>query len=92
MQRTETVEVTKASSKGQVVIPTGIRKKLGIKKGSLFIVSSSDSMIVMRKMAAGMSKEDLRTLKKIGEAWKNIEQRRYKVYSKDAFSKELAKW
>jgi hypothetical protein len=39
-----------------------------------------------------MKPEDLRTLKLIQEAWDDIEKGRYKVYSKEAFFKELKKW
>lgn len=86
------VEITKTSSKGQVVIPTKIRRKLGIKRGSLFVVTSKNGMIVMKKLNAKISEADLKTLKGIEEAWWNIEKGRFKVYSKDQFSKELAKW
>jgi AbrB family looped-hinge helix DNA binding protein len=34
----EIPELTKVSSKGQIVIPTDIRRRLGIKKGSVFAV------------------------------------------------------
>ena len=92
MEETKMVEITKASSKGQVVIPTRIRKKLNIKSGSVFWITAKDGMVVMKKMNAKMSKEDLKTLKGVEEAWKDIEHGRYRVYSKEAFSKELAKW
>ncbi|MDE1860449.1 MAG: AbrB/MazE/SpoVT family DNA-binding domain-containing protein [Candidatus Micrarchaeota archaeon] len=86
------VEIAKASSKGQVVIPTDIRKKLHIQKGSLFVVTSKKEMIVMKKISAKISKADLKTLKAVEEAWKDIEHGRYKVLNADDFSKELAKW
>ena len=86
------IEITKASSKGQVVIPTDIRKKLHIQKGSLFVVTSKKEMIVMKKISTKISKADLKTLKAVEEAWKDIEHGRYKVYSGNDFSKELAKW
>ena len=89
---TETVEITKASSKGQVVIPTDIRKRLHIQKGSLFAVTSKKEMIVLKKIDAKMSKADLETLRAVEEAWKDIEHGRYKVLKADDFSKELAKW
>lgn len=86
------VEITKASSKGQVVIPTDIRKKLHIQKGSLFAVTSKSEMIVMKKIDARMSKADLDTIKAVEDAWKDIAHGRYKVLKADDFSKELSKW
>ena len=91
-KQTEVPELTKASSKGQIVIPTDIRKKLKIKEGSVFAVSAMKNMLVLRKLDTGMKPEDLKTLKLIEEAWDDIEHGRYKVYSKQAFFKEFKKW
>ena len=88
----EIPELTKASSKGQIVIPTVIRKKLGVKKGSVFAVTVKKDMIVFKKLDTKMKAEDLRTLKLLEEAWQDIEKGKYKVYSKEAFFKELKKW
>ena len=90
--KTEMIEITRASSKGQVVIPEDIRKKLKIQKGSIFAVTSKNEMIVMKKLESKMSKADIKTLKMVEEAWKDMEHGRYKVLSPDKFSDELAKW
>jgi AbrB family looped-hinge helix DNA binding protein len=88
----EVPELTRASSKGQIVIPTNVRKKLSIKEGTVFAVASKKDMIVLKKLDAKMNAEDLRTLKLLEDAWEDIEKGRYKVYSKEAFFKELKKW
>jgi len=44
------VEFTKASSKGQVVIPQAIREKLGISEGTPFAVWSKGDEILLKKM------------------------------------------
>ena len=88
----EIPELAKVSSKGQIVIPTDIRKKLGVKKGSILAVTAKKDMIVLKKLDTKMKPEDLRTLKLLEEAWEDIEKGRYKVYSKEAFFKELKKW
>ena len=85
-------QLTKASSKGQIVIPSIVRRKLGIKRGSVFAVSAKNDMIVLKKLDTAMKPEDLRTLKMIEEAWKDIEEGRYKVYSRKVFFKEFKKW
>jgi AbrB family looped-hinge helix DNA binding protein len=88
----EIPELTKASSKGQIVIPTDIRRKLKIKEGSVFAVSAKKNILVLKKLDTGMRPEDLKTLKLLEEAWEDIEKGRYKVYSKEAFFKEFKKW
>jgi AbrB family looped-hinge helix DNA binding protein len=91
MKQVNVPELTKASSKGQVVIPSVVRRRLGIKRGSVFAVSTVKDMIVLKKLETEMKPEDLKTLKLIEEAWNDIEEGRYKVYSKKAFFKEFKK-
>ena len=88
----EVPELTRASSKGQIVIPTDIRRKLKIKEGSVFAISAQKNILVLKKLETGMKPEDLKTLKLLEEAWEDIEKGRYKVYSKEAFFKEFKKW
>lgn len=44
------VEFTKASSKGQIVIPRTIREKLGIGEGTPFAVWAKGDEILLKKM------------------------------------------
>ena len=46
----EKVEVTSMSSRGQVVIPQGIRDQLNIHEGEKFIVIGQDDTIVLKKL------------------------------------------
>ncbi|TMI62120.1 hypothetical protein E6H12_07030 [Candidatus Bathyarchaeota archaeon] len=86
------ISFTKASSKGQVVIPTVLRKRLGIKQGTVFSVAARKDMIVLKKIDAKLSEQDLKSLKLIEEAWNDIEQGRYRVMSKQSFLNELKEW
>jgi AbrB family looped-hinge helix DNA binding protein len=62
---TEQIEdVIKVSSKGQIVIPREIRKKLGMKGGEKLLVLTRDGDILLRK-AHEMSMEDIS--RKIGK-------------------------
>ena len=62
---TEQIEdVIKVSSKGQIVIPREIRKKLGVKGGEKLLVLTRDGDILLRK-AHEMSMEDIS--RKIGK-------------------------
>ncbi|MFZ5571810.1 MAG: AbrB/MazE/SpoVT family DNA-binding domain-containing protein [Thermodesulfobacteriota bacterium] len=44
------VETTKMSSKGQVVIPEAIRKKLQLKSGSQFIVVAEKDVVILKNI------------------------------------------
>jgi AbrB family looped-hinge helix DNA binding protein len=44
------IETTKMSSKGQVVIPENIRKKLGLKAGSQFIVVGDEDVVILKSI------------------------------------------
>ena len=47
----EKINVTSISSKGQVVIPLGIREKLRLIEGEKFVVVGEDDTILLKKMA-----------------------------------------
>jgi AbrB family looped-hinge helix DNA binding protein len=64
MEMLEEPEITTMSEKGQVVIPQELRKHLGIKPKTRFVVFVIDNNIVMRKL-------DIPDIKK---EWKNIFQ------------------
>ncbi len=74
------------------MIPTRIRKRLKIREGNLFLISSQKGVIVMKKLRASISPEDLKTSRSVEEDWKDIEKGKYKVLSPNAFSRELVKW
>jgi len=44
------VNITKISSKGQVVIPSEIRERMNLEEGNLLIVSNNDNSICMKKI------------------------------------------
>ena len=92
MRKIQVPELTRVSSRGQIVIPSVVRKKLGIKEGNVFAVSSKNDMIVLKMLQTGMNAEDLHTLKLIEEAWEDIESGRFKRAPPEEFFKELAKW
>lgn len=85
-------ELTKASSKGQIVIPTKIRKYMDITEGSVFSIRAKNDIILLKKLDAKISKEDMKTIKLIGEAWEDIDSGRFKKATPEKFFKELAKW
>ena len=45
-------EFTRLSSRGQVVIPQGIREEMGLKEGTPFAISAKKNLIILRAMEA----------------------------------------
>jgi len=89
----EAPELTRVSSKGQVVIPQNMRLKMHIREGSMFAVSSPKSdLLVLKKVDNPMLKEDLAALKEVEEAWEEIEKGKAKELDKKEFLKELEEW
>ncbi len=48
---------TKMSSKGQVVIPEDIRKRLGLKAGSQFVVVGEKDVVILKAISPPSMKE-----------------------------------
>jgi len=85
------IELTKISSKGQVVIPLAVRKRLALKDGETLAVSTKDDIMVLKRVKNPLE-DDLRTLEEIKDAWKEIEAGKYKKLSSEDFLKEISKW
>jgi AbrB family looped-hinge helix DNA binding protein len=89
----EIPELTRLSSKGQIVIPKDIRVKMKIKEGSVFaVVSTKKGMLVMKKIEDPILKEDLLLLNEVEDAWKEIEEGKYIKTNKKEFLEEMKEW
>ena len=64
------MDVTKLSTKGQIVIPEKIRE--GFEPGVAFVVSKVKDLIVL-KPVYGLSKNELKELDELNELWAEIE-------------------
>lgn len=51
------IATTKMSSKGQVVIPEDIRKRLNLKAGSQFVVMGRDDVVILKAIGAPSMEE-----------------------------------
>ena len=60
------MEITKITSKGQVVIPSKIRKELKLKEGTQIVVSNMGNLVVMKKIKIKDPKEEFKMLTKWG--------------------------
>lgn len=64
----ETFEVTRLSSKGQVVLPQAIRRKLRLTEGVRFVVLGSDDTIILKRLEEP-SRQEARELLKASRAY-----------------------
>ncbi|MFH1649089.1 MAG: AbrB/MazE/SpoVT family DNA-binding domain-containing protein [Candidatus Woesearchaeota archaeon] len=83
------MDVTKMSTKGQIVIPEAIRK--GFKPGAAFVVTKTRDLIVLKPIK-GMSKKQIEEMEELDRIWRDIEQGKGKRYTQEEFFKELHRW
>ena len=62
-------EITKISSKGQVVIPSGIRDELGLEIGSTVVVTRMRDMVLLKKISVPDLKKEFNRLTKLGKTF-----------------------
>lgn len=87
----ENINITRISSKGQVVIPLDIRK--GMNEGDKLVVIRNGDQIILKKVDAFSKnlEEDLEFARRTEEAWKEFEKGKFITKSKEDFLAELAK-
>ncbi len=83
------MEVTKLSTKGQIVIPESVRE--GMDVGTAFIVTKTDNMIILKEIE-GLNNEEKKELKKLDKIWKEIDEGECDTHNVDKFLKEMDSW
>ena len=83
------MEITKLSTKGQIVIPESLRKGLDI--GTPFTVTKKGNIIVLKKVE-GLTGEEMEEMKELNEIWKEIDEGKGLTLSKEEFLKEMNVW
>ena len=83
------MEITKLSTKGQIVIPEKIRE--GIEVGTPFSVTRKDNLIIL-KSVKGLSEKEKKELEELNEIWKEIDESKCDTYSEEEFFKKLKEW
>ena len=80
------------SSKGQIVIPSEMRKEF--KEGEEFVIIKNGKQLILKSVKDFDKnlKEDLIFAKRTEEAWKRHERGEFKSMDSKAFLKELKKW
>ena len=76
------MEITKLSTKGQIVIPEEIRKD--IKSGTAFIVSRQNDLIILKKVE-GLTKQEMKEMKELDKIWKDIDSGKCESYTEKEF-------
>ena len=86
------IAITKLSSKGQIVIPSEMRK--GFSKGEKLLVIKSKGKFIVEKIKDSYKKleEDLAFAEKTEKAFDAYQKGKFKKKSSDDFLKELGKW
>ena len=85
------VAIAKMSSKGQIVIPSKMRKNISI--GEEFLIIKDQNSIIMKKITelTKKLKEDIEFAQRVERAWKLYEKGKFKSLSVDKFLEELEK-
>jgi bifunctional DNA-binding transcriptional regulator/antitoxin component of YhaV-PrlF toxin-antitoxin module len=83
------MEVTKMSTKGQVVIPESVRA--GIDVGTAFVVTKTQNMIILKEIA-GLTEEEKKELKELDKIWKDIDEGKGTSMGAEEFLKEMKSW
>ena len=86
------IALTTMSSKGQIVIPSKLRKD--IKEGEQLIIIKNDHQLILKK-ASEMDKslkEDLEFAKRTEAAWESYEHGEFKKSTAKDFLKDLKQW
>jgi bifunctional DNA-binding transcriptional regulator/antitoxin component of YhaV-PrlF toxin-antitoxin module len=83
------MDITKLSSKGQVVIPEKMRKDY--KVGESFSVYKVNEIIVLKPIK-GLTPEEEKELKELGKIWAEIDKGKARKYSEKEFFDAMSKW
>ena len=86
------IEITRMSSKGQIVIPQKMRK--GIEEGEKLVIIQNGKQLILKRVK-DLDKnfeEDLEFARRTEEAWKRYEKGEFIEVDYDEFLKELEKW
>ena len=86
------IDMTRISSRGQIVIPKEIRK--GFKVGERLVVIRNNGRLILKKAKdfSNNIEEDIEFAKRTEEAWKAYERGEFIEMDYDEFLDKLKKW
>ncbi|MEA3329524.1 MAG: AbrB/MazE/SpoVT family DNA-binding domain-containing protein [Nanoarchaeota archaeon] len=83
------MQITKLSTKGQIVIPEKIRE--GIEDGTAFNIVKQGDLIIL-KMINGFTDGEIQEMKEIDRIWKEIDEGGCISQTRVEFFKEMNSW
>jgi len=83
------MEITKLSTKGQVVIPENLRH--GLEVGTPFTITKKGDILVLKKVE-GLTNEEMEEMKELDKIWKEVDAGKGLTLSKEEFLKEMNAW
>jgi len=86
------INITRMSSKGQIVIPKEMRRNF--KEGEKIVVIQGGNKLILKKATDFDEnlKEDLEFARRTEEAWKRMEKGEFISMEFDEFIEEMKKW
>ena len=85
------VAITKISSKGQIVIPSNLRKDISV--GDEFIIIKEKNKFILKKIVdlAKDLRQEIEFAQRVEKAWESYEKGKFKSKSAKEFLEELDK-
>lgn len=83
------MEITKLSTKGQIVIPESLRK--GLQTGTPFVVSRQKDLIILKEVK-DFTKKEMEEIKELDKIWKEIDSGKCESYTEEEFFKKMKEW
>ncbi len=83
------MEITKLSTKGQIVIPEKIRND--IDEGTVFTVTRNNDLIILKKVE-GLTDKEQKEMQELNKIWKEIDEGNCESYTEEEFFNQLKKW
>ena len=83
------MEITKLSTKGQIVLPEKIRKN--IKSGTAFFVSRQNDLIILKKIE-GLTNQEVQEMKELDKIWRDIDEGKCESYTEKEFFEKMKEW
>jgi len=83
------MEITKLSTKGQVVIPENVRRDLSV--GTAFTIARKDDLIILKKVE-GLTKKEEKEMEELNKIWEDIDAGKGITLDKEEFLKEMNAW
>ena len=83
------MEITKLSTKGQIVIPESLRN--GFREGSAFTVIRKGDLIVLKEVK-GLTNEEVEEMQELDKIWKEIDSGKGITLDQEDFFSQMKEW